>query len=133
MTRSLVLVSALALVTACSSEQKKAAPTAADPPATATAPAEPALAPGNVVTLSVTENGFEPDRVRVKGGEPVKLVVTRKTDKTCATELVLPQHDINQKLPLGEPVEIAFTPEKSGELKYGCGMDQMISGVLLVE
>jgi plastocyanin domain-containing protein len=34
---------------------------------------------------------------------------------------------------LNEPVKIAFTPKKAGELKYGCGMGQMISGVLLVE
>ncbi len=33
---------------------------------------------------------------------------------------------------LDQPVEITFTPEKAGELVYGCAMDHMISGVIQV-
>ena len=36
-------------------------------------------------------------------------------------------------LPLNERVLVRFTPDKSGELRYGCAMGQMISGVLTVE
>ena len=90
-------------------------------------------APGNVVELSVTSKGFEPDRVRVKGGETVKLVVTRKTEETCATEIVLKDYGVHEKLPLGTPVTISFVPKKTGELVYGCAMDQMVKGALLVE
>jgi plastocyanin domain-containing protein len=85
------------------------------------------------VTLTVTESGFEPTPVKVKAGQPLTLVVTRKTDATCATEIVVKDYGIHEKLPLGTPVTIRFTPEKTGELKYGCAMDQMVSGVLLVE
>jgi plastocyanin domain-containing protein len=42
-------------------------------------------------------------------------------------------HGIDVKLPLNTPVEINFTPSKSGELRYGCAMGKMISGVFLVE
>ena len=65
-------------------------------------------------------------------GQPITLVVTRKTDETCATELTLPEYKIDKKLPLDQPVEISFTPEKAGELVYGCAMDHMISGVIQV-
>jgi hypothetical protein len=33
----------------------------------------------------VTDKGFEPNNVTVKKGKPLHLVVTRKTDQTCAT------------------------------------------------
>jgi plastocyanin domain-containing protein len=92
-----------------------------------------AVAKGGVVRLQVTDRGFEPGRVKVKRGEPLKLLVTRKTDETCAKELVLDEYGIHVKLPLNEEVAIAFTPTKSGELTYGCAMNKMISGVLAVE
>ncbi|NMO14714.1 copper transporter [Pyxidicoccus fallax] len=86
-----------------------------------------------VVELAVTEKGYEPSPVNLKKGEPVKLVVTRKTDHTCATEVVMDGYDINTPLPLNQPVEIAFTPKESGKLVYGCAMGKMISGVFMVD
>jgi plastocyanin domain-containing protein len=86
-----------------------------------------------VVELSVTEKGYEPSPVTLTKGQPVKLVVTRKTDQTCATEVVMDGYDINTPLPLNQPVEIAFTPKESGQLVYGCAMGKMISGVFMVE
>lgn len=104
-------------------------------PETKPADAPAALKPGEVrtVAISVTEKGYEPSPVTLRKGEPVKLVVTRKTDQTCATELVMDEYNIDTKLPLNTPVEIAFTPTKSGELHYGCAMGKMISGTFVVE
>ena len=59
-------------------------------------------------------------------------MVTRQVERTCATEIVIKDQGINEKLPLGQPVTVAFTPKKSGSIRYACGMD-MISGVLVVE
>ncbi len=83
------------------------------------------------VEISVTANGFEPARVNVKKGEPLELVVTRKTDDTCAKEIVIPDENIKADLPLGKPVTLAFTPNRSGEIRYACGMN-MVTGVLVV-
>ncbi len=83
------------------------------------------------VNVTVTENGFEPSRVKAKKGEKVRLVVTRKTDSTCAKEIVIKEHGINQPLPLAKPVTVEFTPAKSGEIRYACGMD-MVSGVVFI-
>ena len=55
-------------------------------------------------------------------GEPVSLVITRKTDQTCAKEIIIPDYGIKRELPLDKPVTIAFTPKKSGEIKYSCGI-----------
>ena len=46
---------------------------------------------------------------------------------------MIPDLDIEQELPLNETVSVTFTPQKTGELKYGCGMGQMIGGVIVVE
>ncbi len=97
-------------------------------PAPATAQAKKA----RVIEMSVTEDGFVPAEVKVKKGEPLQLVVTRKTDRTCATEIVVKDYGIDQKLPLNKPVTVSFTPNKAGKVRYACGMD-MISGVLVVE
>ncbi len=84
------------------------------------------------IAINVTENGFEPAVVTVPAGKPVTLVVTRQTSKTCATDLVMPAQNINRPLPLGQPVEITFTPDKPGELRYACAMD-MYSGKVIVK
>jgi len=83
------------------------------------------------VKISVTEKGFVPAVVTVQSGRPVTLLVTRRTARTCATELVLKTHGINEKLPLGETVTIRFTPEQPGTLDYACAMD-MIKGKIVV-
>jgi plastocyanin domain-containing protein len=85
------------------------------------------------VEMAVTEQGFVPATVAVKKGQTVQLVITRKTDSTCAKDILVEGTDIHQQLPLNKPVTVSFTPEKSGELRYGCGMNKMVGGVLRVE
>lgn len=97
------------------------------------AKAEAKKAEPRKVEINVTDNGFEPTPIKVKRGEPLKLVVTRKTDATCANRLVLDEGKIDAELPLNKPVELAFTPTKAGQIKYGCQMGKMIAGVLIVE
>jgi plastocyanin domain-containing protein len=84
------------------------------------------------IAIEVTEKGFEPATVTVERGRPVTLVVTRTTTKTCATELVVKEHDIHRELPLGERTEVTFTPQQPGELRFACAMD-MIAGKVVVK
>jgi plastocyanin domain-containing protein len=84
------------------------------------------------VEIAVTSDGFTPADVKVKAGETVKLVVTRKTDKTCAKEIVIRDFGVNQPLPLDKPVTVEITPKKAGSVRYACAMD-MIAGTLTVE
>jgi plastocyanin domain-containing protein len=87
---------------------------------------------GNRVTMTITDKGFEPQNIRVKKGEPVTLIITRKSDATCATEIVIDDPKVHTKLPLNQAVTVTFTPQKSGKLKYGCAMNKMIGGVITV-
>ena len=95
------------------------------------APIAAAAAKARVVEISVTEKGFEPNRIAVQKGEPLKLVVTRRTDQTCAKEITIPDESVRKLLPLNQAVEIELTPKKAGELTYACGM-KMLTGVLVV-
>jgi plastocyanin domain-containing protein len=94
---------------------------------------QPTTAQDGAIHISLTESGFEPDHIKAKKGVPLKLVITRKTDQTCAKEIVIDEYKIREKLPLNTPVTITFTPDKTGQLRYGCAMNKMVSGVLTVE
>jgi plastocyanin domain-containing protein len=96
------------------------------------AAADAGKAAPQVVQLEVTRDGFIPAEVVVKKGTPVKLVVTRKTERTCATEIVMKDFQVNQPLPLEKAVAVTVTPKKAGSYRFACGMD-MIAGVLRVE
>lgn len=105
---------------------------AAAPSAAAAGIAEGTVKNGvRVIEMTVTDEGFVPSRVKVKKGEKVRFIVTRKTDSTCAKEIVIKDAAIDQPLPLDKPVTVEFTAKKSGEIRYACGMDH-ISGVVFV-
>lgn len=85
-----------------------------------------------IVTLSVTQNGFEPSQVDVKPGIPVVLKITRKTDSTCAKEILIPAKKINRPLPLKKEVSVDVGKLEKGEIRFACSMD-MIAGQILVK
>ncbi|GEJ57748.1 cupredoxin domain-containing protein [Anaeromyxobacter diazotrophicus] len=115
---------------ACDCEAEHASPAAATAAGHhLVAAATPATKGAQTVELAVTSEGFVPAEVTVKHGKPVKLVVTRKVERTCATEIVMKDFGVNQPLPLNQPVTVTVTPKKAGEYRFACGMD-MIAGVL---
>jgi len=116
----------------CSSGDHQHGDHAAAPARAQTEAAVPVPQNAQVVELAVTKAGFEPAQVRVEAGRPVKLTVTRRVERTCATEIVMREYGINQSLPLGQPVTVIFTPKRPGNVRYACAMD-MIAGELIVE
>ncbi len=82
------------------------------------APAKPARA----VELTLTDAGLAPAEVKVAKGEAVHLGITRKTDRTCMTEVVIEGVGVKQALPLNKTVYVDFTPAKSGAFRVLCGM-----------
>lgn len=137
--RTTLIVLAVLVSAACKKDEVKPAPPPVAPvvaPVVAPTVAEvpkPVAAGARTIELKVTEDGFQPGAITLKKDEPVKFVVTRVTDATCATELLIADTDIKAELPLNKPVEIAWTPTKAGKVKFGCAMDMMVSGMLLVE
>lgn len=122
------------LVAAC----KKSDPGAENKPAPAApqaakpaAPALPAYAPR--VEVAVTEEGFVPGRIPARADQPLTLAITRKVERTCATEIMFAGQEGKTDLPVGKTVEVTYTPKANGEVKFGCAMGMMIGGVLVVE
>ena len=111
-----------------------ALPAPATPPAvaaTALPPAAPADRSGKV-SMAVTDEGFEPSRIPARKGQPITFAITRKTDHTCAREIMFQGQEGKTALPLNKTVEVTYTPKASGEIKFGCAMGMMVSGVLAV-
>src|SRR5438046_2127686 len=88
--------------------------------------------PPRTIEMTVTKEGFVPAAVNVRKGEALRLVVTRKVERTCATEIVVQGYGIQKDLPLNQPVAIEFTPTNSGTVRYACSMG-MIGGKLFVD
>ncbi len=82
-------------------------------------------------TVKVTEKGYEPAELKLRLGVPVRLTFVRETDNTCGTEVVLPEYNIKRELPLNKRVVVEFTPQKSGDFGFACGMN-MLKGKLVV-
>jgi plastocyanin domain-containing protein len=87
---------------------------------------------GHRIAITVTDNGFEPASVEVPAGKAITLVVTRKTDATCAKQIVFEHEGIRKELPLDQAVEVTVPPSPKGEITYSCDMG-MISGKLVVQ
>ncbi len=87
------------------------------------------------IQITVTDVGFAPERIQIRHGEPVTLVFTRKSEKTCAVDVHFALPDgtrIDEELPLGKPVEIPIEIDRAGDITYACGMD-MNHGTIEVE
>jgi plastocyanin domain-containing protein len=83
------------------------------------------------VTIEITEKGFVPESITVEKGKPIELAFTRKTDKTCATEIAIPAMKLKKALPLNEAVVVEITPDKD-DITFQCGMN-MLKGKLVVK
>ena len=75
--------------------------------------------------------GYEPASIRLKRGVPAKVTFLRISESTCATEVVFAEYGIRRELPLNQAVTVSFTPRRSGEFSFTCGMN-MHKGKLIV-
>jgi plastocyanin domain-containing protein len=94
----------------------------------------PALAAeGRKVAIKVTDAGFEPREVKAKKGEPITLVFTRVTDRTCITAIDIPDENVKElQLPLQKAVSVTVTPKKAGVEPFHCSAMAMGNGRLIV-
>lgn len=86
-----------------------------------------------VVNLTVTEKGFEPNKIDTSINKPIKLNITRKTDNTCSTSIQIPSLKLKKELPLNKTVTINLGKLSKGEIRFGCGMNMMDSGIIYVK
>lgn len=88
---------------------------------------------GTTFRVAADEDGFKPSSVTLKKGAPATLVFTRKTEQTCATEVVFPELGIEKDLPRGVPVSIVVPTDEVRTLTFQCGMGMYKSAVVIAE
>ncbi len=121
--RTLFFAVSVAAAFACSSAPS--APATAPAAAGEAKPAAPAAAkpgPDGKVQVVATKEGFEPNRIEAKAGQPLTLVFTRTEEKTCMTGVVFPELGIEKDIPIGTPVEVTVTPKADGKIAFQCPM-----------
>lgn len=85
------------------------------------------------IEISVTDEGFAPKAIQVAPGDDVTLVITRKTDSTCAKSVIVPKLKIKEVLPLNKSVTLKLGKLEKGKISFGCGMGMMVGGAVIVE
>jgi len=86
--------------------------------------------PAGTIKVTVSGAGFEPEQIKVKKGESVKLAFYRADEKNCASEVVFPSLGIKKQLAVGKTTIVEVTMKDSGEINFGCGMG-MYKGALV--
>ena len=76
--------------------------------------------------------GYAPDVIKVRQGVPVRFDFYRDETDSCSEQVVFGDFGIARDLPAFKTTSIEFTPDKSGEFTFTCGMN-MIRGKLIVE
>lgn len=120
-----------ALLLGCKSEPQAAEPVAA-PKAQAAAPTPTPTNEAGQIEIEANAKGFTPSKIWVEEGKPVKLLFTRTVEKTCMDGVVFPALGIEKELAVGEPVEIEFTPEAAGDIRFQCPMGHGKSSVVVL-
>ena len=82
-------------------------------------------------SVTVTPAGFVPAQLNLVAGKPAQITFTRKTNQTCAKEVVFADYQITKTLPMNTPVTISLTPKK-GEIGFACPMN-MIKGTVVAK
>jgi plastocyanin domain-containing protein len=79
----------------------------------------------------IVQGGYSPDRIEVKRNQPVRLLFQREEANPCTEQVIFGDFGISKMLPQGQTVPVEFTPDKSGEFTFHCGMN-MVRGKLVV-
>lgn len=82
-------------------------------------------------SVILVRGGYEPAEVRVRSGQPVRLIFDRQETNPCSEELVLPDFQIRQFLPPNRRTSVEFTPTRAGIHPFTCGMG-MLHGKVIV-
>jgi len=83
------------------------------------------------VKIKVDKNGFSPASIEVEAGHKLNLVFNRAADNNCGNVVVFPSLKIRKTLPLKKNVIVSFTPSKTGEVAFTCGMG-MYKGSIVI-
>jgi plastocyanin domain-containing protein len=83
--------------------------------------------------INVTvKGGYSPDVIVVREGVPVRLNFYRDETASCSEKVIFGDFGIARDLPPFRTTAVEFTPDKTGEFTFTCGMN-MLRGKLIVQ
>ncbi|MFB2920665.1 cupredoxin domain-containing protein [Aerosakkonema funiforme] len=92
-----------------------------------------ATATGGIQEVTVTvDGGYEPSRIVVQAGQPVRLNFHRLDPSSCLEQVLIPDFHIAADLPINVVTSVEFTPKKAGNYLFTCGMN-MFRGEIIAE
>jgi len=93
----------------------------------------PPASTANVAMIAVGGNGYRPNLLHAKPGQPLKLALTTKDTYSCARAFVIPALGIEELLPPTGTVVIDVPAQRAGsQLFFSCSMG-MYSGVIVFD
>lgn len=75
-----------------------------------------------LVTISVSSNGYSTPITELHAGVPVQLSLETNRTRGCTRVFTIPTYNISKVLPETGTEVIEFTPARPGRLQYSCGM-----------
>jgi plastocyanin domain-containing protein len=92
-----------------------------------------ALSESGVQEIKVTvRGGYSPDVIVVQKDKPVRLNFYRDETAGCSEQVIFGDFGIARDLPAYKTTAVEFTPDRTGEFTFTCGMN-MLRGKLIVE
>lgn len=83
------------------------------------------------VQIQAVNDGYVPNRIKVKAGVPVELTLSTVNNYTCASYFVFKEFGIKLQLGPTDSKTVTFTPTKKGRYQFTCAMG-MYTGVMEV-
>lgn len=80
----------------------------------------------------VVKGGYDPSIIRVRAGEPVRLIFDRQETSGCSEEIVFPDFGVKKFLTAFQKTTVEVTPPTAGKYEFTCGMS-MLHGSLIAE
>lgn len=85
------------------------------------------------VTITLTDSGYSPKDIAVKGGSQVTLYLQNTTGKGCIQSFVIPKLGIEKIVRLGTAETVQFTvPKETGNLAFMCGMGMYRGNIKII-
>jgi plastocyanin domain-containing protein len=78
------------------------------------------------------DGGYAPARIRLRAGQPARLVFDRREESSCSEEVLFPDFGIRRFLPAHQRTGIDLPAARAGTYEFMCGMG-MLRGSLVVE
>jgi plastocyanin domain-containing protein len=97
-----------------------------------TDPTQPAESGATAQVAITVRGGYDPATIRVRAGQPVRLVFDRQETSSCSEEVVFPDFGVKKFLPAFQKTTVEVTPPRAGRYAFTCGMS-MLHGMLIAE